>query len=125
LETKAEATGVDGDALYCSVTEVEDISGDASVANVSGKKRYIFDLHCKKLIFEIREDSTGDVIASGKLNLPDICSTHHEELEVEGLGWKKRPSSENNQVANDCRLRIVSEIRESVKLWVKDFNNQY
>ena len=100
------------------------MTGDASVAVVSGKKRYIFDFHCK-LNFEIKEDSTDDVIASGGLKLPDICSTHHEELEVESTGWKKKPSMANQQIANDCRLRIVSEVRESVKLWVKDFNSQY
>jgi len=124
LETKVEASGSDGDNLCCSVTTVKDVTGDASVAVVSGKKRYIFDLHCK-VVFEIKEESTGDVIAKGTLNLPDICSTHHEELEVGSAGWKKNPSTENHQVAYDCRLRIVSEIRESVKLWVKDFNNHY
>eukprot|EP00536_Pseudo-nitzschia_multiseries_P002203 jgi/Psemu1/183047/e_gw1.29.196.1 len=124
LETKVEAPGSDGDHLCCSVSKVKDVTGDASVAVVSGKKRYIFDLHCK-VVFEIKEDSTGDVIAEGSLSLPDICSTHHDELEVTGGGWKKSPSKENQQVANDCRLRIVSEIRESVKLWVKDFNNHY
>ena len=124
LESKVEATGVDGDALHCSITEVKDISGDASVAVVSGKKRYIFDLHCK-IKFEIKEESTGDVIASGGLKLPDICSTDHDELEVESTGWKTKPSAENQQMAMDCRLRVISEVRESVKLWVKDFNNQY
>ena len=124
LESKVEASGVDGDALHCSISEVKDMTGDASVAVVSGKKRYIFDLHCK-LEFEIKEDSTDDIIARGSLKLPDICSTHHEELEVESNGWKKKPSKANYQVANDCRLRIVSEVRESVKLWVKDFNAHY
>ena len=124
LESKVEATGVDGDALFCTISEVKDISGDASVAVVSGKKRYIFDLHCK-IKFEIKEDSTGDIIASGGLKLPDICSTDHDELEVESTGWKKKPSAENTQIAIDCRSRIACEVRESVKLWVKDFNNQY
>jgi activator of HSP90 ATPase len=110
--------------LHCSITEVKDITGDGSVAVVSGKKRYIFDLNCK-LEFEIKEDSTDDVIARCGLELPDICSTHHDELEVENTGWKKKPSKANEQVANDCRLRIVSEVRESVKLWVKDFNSHY
>merc|ERR1712003_29146 len=44
LESKVEAVGVDGDALSCSIAEVSDVTGDASVAVVSGKKRYIFDL---------------------------------------------------------------------------------
>lgn len=124
LESKVESSGSDGDALHCSITEVKDITGDASVVAVSGKKRYIFDFHCT-LKFEIREDSTDDVIARGGLKLPDICSTHHDELEVESTGWKKSPSNANQQIANDCRLRIVSEVRESIKIWVKDFNSQY
>jgi activator of HSP90 ATPase len=106
------------------VTEVKDMTGDASVAIVSGKKRYIFDFHCK-LKFEIKESDTDDIIATGHFKLPDICSTHHEELEVEFTGWKKKPTIDNQQLANDCQQRITSEIRESVKLWVSDFNNHY
>ena len=89
-----------------------------------GKKRYIFDLQCK-VIFKIKDSTTDKVIASGSLKLPDLCSTHHDELEVDIEGWKKKPSDDNQQLANDCRLRIVSEVRESIKLWVQDFNNQY
>jgi activator of HSP90 ATPase len=106
------------------ITEVNDLTGEASVAIVSGKKRYIFDLHCN-VKFKIKEADTDNVLASGKFRLPDICSTHHEELEVEFNGWKKKPSSEHETVANDCRQRLASEVRESVKLWVSDFNNQY
>lgn len=124
LESTVEASESDVDALYCSITDANNITGDASVAIVGGKKRYIFDLHCD-LEFEIKEDSTDDIIARGSLKLPDICSTHHDELEVENTGWKKKPSKANQQVANDFRLRIISEVRESVKLWVADFNHQY
>jgi predicted RecA/RadA family phage recombinase len=106
------------------VTEVKDMTGDASVAIVSGKKRYIFDFHCKTK-FKIKETETNDVLASGTFRLPDICSTHHEELEVEFGGWKKSPSSELESMANDCRQRLESELRESVKLWVADFNSHY
>lgn len=107
-----------------SISKVEDMTGEASVAIVGGKKRYIFDFHCK-LKFEIKESESDKIIATGKLRLPDICSTHHEELEVDFDGWKKSPSSENQQVADDCKMAVVSEIRESVKLWVDDFNNHY
>lgn len=100
------------------------MTGEASVAMVSGRKRYIFDFHCK-VHFEVKDDDTDDVIASGKLHLPDICSTHHEELEVEFNGWKKKPCGNMSQVANDCKLAMISEIRESVKLWVSDFNQHY
>jgi len=115
---------LDASNISCSITEVKDISGDASVAIVSGKKRYIFDLNCK-VTFEINDSDTDDIIASGNLKLPDICSTHHDELEVEVAGWKTKASKSNQQVANDCRLRIISEVRESIKLWVQDFNKQY
>mmetsp|Transcript_59318 Transcript_59318/g.64035 ORF Transcript_59318/g.64035 Transcript_59318/m.64035 type:complete len:111 (-) Transcript_59318:238-570(-) len=110
--------------MSCSVTEVNNVAGEASVANVGGKKRYIFDLNCD-IKFEIKESTAEDVIASGSLKLPDICSTHHDELDVEIGGWNTKPSGINQQVANDCRLRIISEVRESIKLWVEDFNNQY
>jgi tetratricopeptide (TPR) repeat protein len=120
-ETKVEATG---GSMAGVITEVNDLTGEASVAIVSGKKRYIFDLHCN-VKFKIKEADTDNVLASGKFRLPDICSTHHEELEVEFNGWKKKPSSEHETVANDCRQRLASEVRESVKLWVSDFNNQY
>jgi activator of HSP90 ATPase len=120
-ETKVEASG---GSIVGLLTEVKDVVGDASVAIVSAKKRYIFDFHCK-VKFEIKESDTDDILASGHFKLPDICSTHHEELEVEFNGWKKKPSSDNQQLANDCQLRIMSEIRESVKLWVTDFNNEF
>ena len=124
LQSKVEASGSGNSHLSCSITEVKDVTGDASVATVSGKKRYIFDLQCTA-IFKIKDSTTDKVIASGSLKLPDLCSTHHDELEVDNGGWKKKPSSDNEQVANDCRLRIVSEVRESIKLWVQDFNSQY
>ncbi|KAL3908759.1 MAG: hypothetical protein SGILL_008362, partial [Bacillariaceae sp.] len=119
-ETKVEAGG----SMIGVVTEVNDVTGDASVAVVGGKKRYIFDLHCN-IKFDVKEADTDDILASGKFRLPDICSTHHEELEVEFDGWKKKPTSDHETVANDCRQRIASEVRESVKLWLRDFNENY
>lgn len=130
LQTKVEAPGLNGTTLIGTVTKVKDVTGDASVALVSGKKCYIFDLHCS-VKFSIRgQKSSGvvdgeSIVASGNLQLPDICSTSHDELEVEIGSWKTRPSGPNQQVANDCRLRLVSEVRESIKLWVNDFNEQY
>jgi hypothetical protein len=125
-ETKAEsslASSASG-VVVAVVTEVKDMIGDASVANVGGKKRYIFDFHCE-VSFDIRESDTDDVLATGTLNLPDICSTHHEELEVTFNGWKKAPASEHEQTAAACRDALNFEVRESVSLWVKDFNEQY
>jgi len=121
-QTKAE--GSSSKSIIAKVCKVNDMTGDASVAIVSSKKRYIFDFHCK-LDFEIQDADTDDVLASGSLNLPDICSTHHEELEVTIGAWTKVPPSEKQQHAEECRYALCSEVRESVKLWVKDFNDSY
>lgn len=118
-ETKAESG-----SLIAVVKKEKDMTGHASVAIVSGKKRYIFDFHCK-LDFEVQDPDTDDIIAKGSFELPDICSTHHDELEVNFTGWKKSPSIQHAQVAKDCLLGLTSEVRESVKLWVTDFNNKY
>ena len=106
------------------VTSVKDLTGDASVANVGGKKMYIFDFH-GKVIIDIRDAETEEVVASGTLKIPDICSTHHEELEVVVEGWKKAPPSDQVNAAVECRGGMVSQVRESVKLWVSDFNEEY
>jgi tetratricopeptide (TPR) repeat protein len=124
LNSRLKETKVEAGSLIVIVAEVKDLAGDASVAIVSGRTRYIFDFHCE-LSFEVRDPNTDDVIASGSLQLPDICSTHHEELEVFDGGWKKPPTSEQEEVARDCRLGLISEVRESVKLWVEDFNKKY
>lgn len=123
LKQRLEETKVES-ALVCGfVTEATEMTGDASVALVSGKKRYIFDFHCT-VKYDIRDSTTEEVIASGLMKLPDICSTHHEELEVLVEGWKKSPKEKMDSV-KECRDSLVSEIRESVKLWVKDFNEAY
>lgn len=123
LQVRLKETEVESEPLVGVVTELKDITGEASVAMVSGKKRYIFDFH-GTVVYEIRDRDTGDVIASGSFRLPDICSTHHEELEVLVEQWKKSPSK-HEIVAIECRDSLVSELRESVKLWVNDFNNTY
>eukprot|EP00560_Eucampia_antarctica_P009425 CAMPEP_0197828222 /NCGR_PEP_ID=MMETSP1437-20131217/4853_1 /TAXON_ID=49252 ORGANISM="Eucampia antarctica, Strain CCMP1452" /NCGR_SAMPLE_ID=MMETSP1437 /ASSEMBLY_ACC=CAM_ASM_001096 /LENGTH=553 /DNA_ID=CAMNT_0043429387 /DNA_START=49 /DNA_END=1707 /DNA_ORIENTATION=- len=75
------------------IKEVEDFTGDASVAVVTrGKKSYVFDFHCK-LKYEIRMEGDDDeVLASGTLTLPDISSTTISEkdgsdLDIEIMGW--------------------------------------
>eukprot|EP00934_Nitzschia_sp_Nitz4_P001172 Nitzschia sp. Nitz4//scaffold2_size372955//143616//144821//NITZ4_000404-RA/size372955-processed-gene-0.25-mRNA-1//1//CDS//3329546721//1172//frame0 len=115
LETKVEAAG----SLVGTVCKVDTVTGEASVAIASGKKRYIFDFHCG-VDFEVRKDD--DVVASGTLKLPDICSTHHHELEIEFQKWKKSSSQPD---ILQCRESLVSQIRESVKLFVTDFNEFY
>lgn len=124
LETRLKETKVNVGELVSLVTTVENMTGDASVAIASGKKRYIFDFHCK-VLYEIRDSDTDEVVASGSLKLPDICSTHHEELEVEAKGWKKKPSSDLAHKAEACRDALVPAVRESVTQFVSDFNNEY
>lgn len=122
LEARLKETNVPVVDLTPVVTAVDNMTGEASVAIASGKKRYIFDFHCT-VKFDVRD--SDDVIASGSLRLPDICSTHHHELEVELGGWKKKPSSEHAQKATDCRASLVKCVRESVKRFVDDFNHHY
>ena len=124
LKTRLAETKVECGELVALVTSVENMTGEASVAIASGKKRYIFDFHCK-VKFEVRDPDTDDVVASGSLKLPDICSTHHEELEVETSGWKKKPSSDISQKAEECRTALVPAVRDSVTRFVADFNNEY
>jgi len=124
LTARLTETKVEGGELVALVTSVENLTGDASVAIASGKKRYIFDFHCK-VKFDVRDPDTDDVVASGSLKLPDICSTHHEELEVETSGWKKKPSSDLSQKAEECRTALVPAVRDSVTRFVADFNNEY
>jgi tetratricopeptide (TPR) repeat protein len=130
------------------VTSVEELTGDASVAVVSGKKRYIFDFHVK-LKYEIvvakdqvkssmdmdaAADNTEDdenapttVWASGVVRLPDICSTHHDELEVVFDGWTKRPRTKDREdAALAARTTLAEHLRTAVvPSFVQDFNNAY
>ncbi len=124
LEDRLKETTAQLGDLVASVKEVENMTGEASVAMASGKKRYIFDFHCK-VKFDVHYPDTDDVVASGSLKLPDICSTHHHELEVEARSWKKKPNSQNAQKAIDCRDLLAEKVRESVKRFVDDFNNMY
>jgi tetratricopeptide (TPR) repeat protein len=118
-ETKAET----GPAVAV-VTSVDDMTGEASVAITLGKKRYIFDLHTT-VEYEIRESEDDEVMATGSLRLPDICSTSHDELEVEVRKWTKAPSNDVKDIASKCQESLVSAIRESVKAWVTDFNEEF
>ena len=124
LTSRLRETKVEGGPAVASVTSVENMTGEASVAIAGGKKRYIFDIHCK-ITFDVVDPDDNEVLATGTLNLPDICSTHHDELEVSFTGWKKSPSSDHEAVVLDCRLALCTEVRESVKLWVADFNEMY
>ena len=120
LEESASAEG----GCVSVVTEIPEFSGDASVAVAGGKKRYIFDFHCK-LNFNIRHSDSDEVIASGSFQLPDINSGSHEELEINSYAWTTAPSEEYDEAAKNCRLSLITSVRESVKQFVCDFNAHY
>lgn len=129
LESRLKTTTctVQSDAseqFRAKVIKVESLTGDASVAIIGGKKRYIFDFHAK-LKFEVW-DATGDEqVAKGSLHLPDICSTSHDELEVNFTGWKDHPSSSQLEHAIKCQHELINQIRVNVHQWVEDFNQMY
>ena len=125
LRKRLEETTVTTDEFDVDVTKIEEFTGDASVAVVSAKKRYIFDFHVK-IRYEIKLAESGDVVGSGIVRLPDICSTHHEEIAVDfDAGWKKRPASEHLDGAVALRESLAAQLRASVQLFVQDFNATY
>lgn len=124
LETKFSMQANSLERYSAVINKVESLTGDASVATTGGKKRYIFDYHVK-LKFEIRDADVDEVLGDGAIHVPDICSTSHDELEVNFNGWKKRPASAHQTSATECQEALLSEIRASVKRWVEDFNHHY
>lgn len=135
LKRRLTEAGVAVGALRLVIASVEEITGDASVALVSGKKRYIFDFHVK-LEYEIKRrddddkmDGAGDdgvLVASGVVRLPDICSTHHEELEVDtDAGWTVHPHSDLVGDATAVRSLLADQLRAMVQVFVQDFNDVY
>lgn len=126
LETrlKESSASVEGSSIHAVVKAVKNMTGEASVALASGKKRYIFDFHCT-LEFEILDADTDDIYAKGSLKIPDICSTHHEELEINFGGWSKKPSGDHETVAIQRKDLLFDRVRASVTKWVEDFNSHY
>jgi tetratricopeptide (TPR) repeat protein len=126
LRTKlSSATAeLDNGAHVGVVTKVDSLTGDASVAVVSGKKRYIFDYHAS-LQYEIRDESVDEVIASGSFKLPDINSASHDELEVDVPSWSKPPTPAMEMNAMQCRSLLIDSVRNAVQDFVNDFNAHY
>lgn len=117
-----------------TVKKVTDLTGDASVAIVSGKKRYIYDFHVN-VEYEIVDDA-GTVIASGVLKMPEVHSANtsgdDEELELEIMAWKSGPNPPEGdsgvftaQDCMECRKLMVSDVRKSVLTFVQKFNANF
>jgi tetratricopeptide (TPR) repeat protein len=124
LEKFLKESMVEIDHCTARVTEVKDLTGDASVAFARGKKRYVFDYHAS-VKYEIMDEG-DEKIASGTLKLPDISSTGiNDELEIDILSWKKTPASDVVAIATKCRDELVQNIRSQVLKFVTAFNNEY
>jgi Activator of Hsp90 ATPase, N-terminal/Tetratricopeptide repeat len=115
------------------ITTLDKLEGHASVAMAAGKKRYIFEYEAT-IKYEIQsrkqDENAGDakptVVASGTAELPDISSIHiDDDLEINFTAWKKRPKAEAEANAVKARSDFVDHLRQQVKSWVKDFNEQY
>lgn len=124
LEQRLKDTTVSDNTLEVSIAKVDELTGDASVAITGGKKRYIFDFHVK-LKYEIKEAGTDDIVAKGTVSLPDICSGHHEEIEINFSSWSKKPSSSFQTAAQNMQQRLAQELRTNIQAWVQEFNAQY
>eukprot|EP00816_Leptocylindrus_hargravesii_P001839 CAMPEP_0196809880 /NCGR_PEP_ID=MMETSP1362-20130617/9751_1 /TAXON_ID=163516 /ORGANISM="Leptocylindrus danicus, Strain CCMP1856" /LENGTH=542 /DNA_ID=CAMNT_0042184699 /DNA_START=11 /DNA_END=1636 /DNA_ORIENTATION=+ len=100
------------------VTKVDSISGDASVAVVSSKKRYIFDFSTK-IEFDVTDD-TDEKVASGELKLIDIhsASTDDDSYDIE-FKWTKTPNVANIDQVDACRKLFTESVCESVKKFIQ------
>jgi len=139
LRQRLQETTVVTESFRADVVQIKELTGDASVAVVSGKKRYIFDFHVKleykiKAVAVVGEgeeeeeegrSKTGKIVGSGAVRLPDICSTHHEEIAVDFESWKKRPASDQLDEATAVRQTLADHLRASVQRFVFDFNETY
>ncbi len=148
-QSKVTCSTSDTPTFHGSITKVKDLKGEASVAFVSGKKRYVFDYNTS-LNYEISIEKPCDssdvdgnnqemtekdnekktsvvVIAKGSLHLPDISSASisDEEIEVQTMKWKKEPSESYKEDAMGCRKVLIEKIRENVLAFVSAFNSEY
>jgi len=107
------------------ITSVDDLNGEASVAVAGGRKRYIFDYHCDKISFDIRNQEVDETVASGTFKLPDINSGNHDEVEVEITAWSEKATETSPEKIILCRNSLLSATRSSVLDFVGDFNSHY
>jgi Activator of Hsp90 ATPase, N-terminal/Tetratricopeptide repeat len=116
------------------VTKLDKLEGHASVAMAAGKKRYIFEYEAK-IKYEVQSrnqdnsdggDAKPTVVASGTAELPDISSIHiDDDLEINFRAWKKSPKADVEAKAVKARSDFVDLVRQQVKAWVMEFNEQY
>ena len=127
LEKHLKETRVEMNSLTASISEVKDLTGDASVVTVSGKKRYVFDFN-SNLKYKIR-NREDDTVGSGTFNLPEISSTSiDDELEVVVTKWKKSHEDTDDITTKSllqCRDALIKQIRIQIAAFVSSFNAQF
>jgi len=128
--TPKEEEGESGYAgIVATIKDIPEFSGDASVATAGGKKRYIFDFHCKvnfEILLRQNDDSNDNaILAKGSFQLPDINSGSHEEPEIQTYPWTTAPPPEHAEGVTRCRLALMASIRQQVKQFVQDFNSNF
>jgi tetratricopeptide (TPR) repeat protein len=117
-------TTISGPTLDIDVVDVKELNGHASVALAGRKKRYIFEYDVK-LEYEIKIRQEDKSIVKGEVRLPDICSTHLEEVDITFATWRTRPPKELEAEALLIRDQLADELNLQVKAWVDDFNGNY
>lgn len=125
LEKRLNETTAIMQPFSATITKVKLPSGHASFVLSSGKKRYVFD-YTAELEFKVH-DEDDEKVASGTLNLIDMCSAtaRSGEYEVE-LKWKKSPKGEHaGKVTSLCKDDLIQAAKASVMNFVEDFNAHY
>jgi len=118
-----EASAVHGEYAAMSLS-VSDVSGDASVANVSGKKRYIFDFSCNVTVDF--SDEQNEKLASAELKLIDINSAAADDDDYDmEYRWKKQPPKEKFSPVEACKKLFIESVHDSIKNFIQDFNSHY
>lgn len=113
--------------LYASsITNVDIVSGDASFALSSGRKRYIFD-YTVELKFSVTAEGEEEDVASGSLKLIDVCSgtVNNGDYEIEHR-WSNAPKvAHGDAVLLFCKNDLIGAVKVSVLKFVDDFSAHY
>lgn len=130
----SETVAVVADSYFITVEAVKELTGDASFAVASGRKKYIFDfmatLKFKVVSTAVADDDDDDenhsdiAAASGVLKLPDISSAVVDEGNYEVIiVWEKVVGDSHDKPTLEAEL--TTAVRNSVEQFVLDFNEHY
>lgn len=124
----AAADKSSGTVIKTSIVKISDVSGHASIVLAGGKKRYIYEFNCC-LDYEMKDADDDALAVSGKVRLPDICSTVDDELDVTFESTKNHSAASSligghNQV-QEMKNGLANELRKQVGVWINDFHGRY